>query len=143
MPDNLINLLLVEDNPADTELIHEIIEETSKNKFKIDNIDNGNEAMKYLLKEGEYENAITPDLIILDLNLPLKSGKEILREIKQNKTISSIPVIIVSSSTLEKEIKTSYEMGASSYLVKSLDLKEFKEKIKALLDFWINRLHKD
>ena len=128
-------ILLVEDNPAEARLIAEVIGEF-KIKNKITIATDGAEAMDYLNKKGEYSNRKCPSLVILDLNLPKKDGREILKEIKQHKKLKRVPVIILTISDDENDINSSYDNYASAFLTKPNDLKEFINLIGTFEDFW-------
>jgi two-component system, chemotaxis family, response regulator Rcp1 len=130
-----IEILLVEDNPGDVRLTREAL-----NEGKIANIlsvvKDGAEAISYLKKEDVYADAISPDLILLDLNLPKKNGQEVLVEIKSDKSLKCIPIIILTSSKLEDDVLETYENQANCYIIKPVDLKQFLEVVKSIEDFW-------
>jgi CheY-like chemotaxis protein len=132
---NGLELLLVEDNPAEARLISEVFDE-----FKIRNhvtiVTDGAEAMDYLNKKGKYKDRKCPSLIILDLNLPKKSGREVLKEIKRDKKLKRVPVIILTVSSDEDDVNGSYDNFASAFLTKPNNLKEFIDLIGAFEDFW-------
>jgi len=130
---NKIEILLVEDNPADARLIAEVLD---KLKVKIHLASDGTEAMDYLNKKGEYKDSTYPSLILLDLNLPKKDGRDILKEIKQNEKLKKIPVIILTTSCDYNDIKGSYCNYASAYLTKPTDLNDFMGLIKSFENFW-------
>ncbi len=135
--ENLTNfeILLVEDNPADARLIVEVF-----HGFKIKNhltiAKDGAEAMDYLNKKDKYQNRICPSIIMLDLNLPKKDGREILKEIKQDENLKHIPVIILTTSSDDNDIKNSYTNYASAYLTKPANFDEFIGLIQSFEDFW-------
>lgn len=136
MSENKIKIMLIEDYEPDINLFCEIVEEHGKDNWEIINT-SGNEALEYLLNnKARNQNASEPMVIVLDLNLPTINGKEILKRIKQCKETCAIPVIILSSSSNKEEIKLCYELGASCYLTKSLDVNENLWKLKLLLEFW-------
>ena len=131
-----IEILLVEDNAGDVRLVKEALEE---NKF-LNNLHvarDGVEAMEFLHKEGKYANAVRPDLILLDLNLPKKDGREVLASIKANQKIKHIPVVVLTTSKSEEDILKSYELQASCYVTKPVDLDQFLEVVKSIGDFWL------
>jgi two-component system, chemotaxis family, response regulator Rcp1 len=132
----LVNILLIEDNPGDIRLIQESLKE---NKFfaKLVVISDGEEAMKYLKKEDEFSNKESPDLILLDLNLPKKDGREILIEIKNDDNLKSIPVIVLTSSSEEEDISSSYKNYANCFISKPIDLENFIKVIKSIENFWL------
>lgn len=130
-----LNILLVEDNEGDVRLIKEAFGERNINKeFSIAR--DGEEAIKYLFRRGNYSHASRPDLILLDINLPKKNGFEVLEIIKNDPYLKSIPVIIVSSSSTEEHITRSYELMANSYVTKPSDFDEYIEVVKTIEDFW-------
>ena len=135
-----IKILLVEDNPGDSDLITEVLLEDVQNECLITNVEDGEQAINYLLKRGEYKSAQTPNLIILDLNLPKIDGRQVLKEIKSNENLKFIPIIIMTSSNNEKDITYSYKFGANSYITKKLDFSLFKEDIKSIADFWLSKV---
>lgn len=132
-----VNVLLVEDSEADIRLTRETLKE---NKLKIDLevVNDGIEAIAYLKKEGEYKGMKRPDLILLDLNLPKKDGREILAEIKSDSDLKSIPTVILTVSKDEEDILRTYELGANCFITKPVDLKQFTKVIDAIEDFWFD-----
>jgi chemotaxis family two-component system response regulator Rcp1 len=130
-----IEILLVEDNPGDVRLTKEALKD-GKIANNLSVVKDGAEAMSYLRKEDGYANAISPDLILLDLNLPKKNGQEVLVAIKSDKNLKCIPVIILTSSKMEDDILETYENQANCYIVKPVDLKQFLEVVKSIEDFW-------
>jgi CheY-like chemotaxis protein len=133
----IIDILLIEDNAADSRLITETLKslETTKNIY---HVRSGTEASYFLKKQGEYKNSPRPDIIILDIKLPDKSGFEILKEIKHDEKIKDIPVIVLSSSDLAEHINESYALQASCYIKKPVELDEFIKTIRKIEDFWLN-----
>lgn len=131
-----IKLLLAEDNQDEIVLIEEALGE-SKLKIKLNVVRNGVEAMSYLRKEGKYELADTPDILILDLNMPRKNGSEVLVEIKADFKLKSLPVIILSTSSSREEILHSYENEAHCFITKPFDYFEFKELMQAIENHWL------
>lgn len=132
-----VKILLVEDNPGDIRLIKEILNENGINNI-IHVIMDGESALKFLLKEGNFRDAPRPDLILLDLNLPKKDGRELLSEIKDNKQLKSIPVVILTTSTAEEDIIETYNKHANSYITKPVDLDQFIRVVESIQDFWLN-----
>jgi two-component system, chemotaxis family, response regulator Rcp1 len=130
-----IEILLVEDNPGDMRLTKEALKE-GKIANNLSVVKDGAEAISYLKKEDGYINANSPDLILLDLNLPKKNGQEVLVAIKSDKNLKCIPVIILTSSKLEDDILETYENQANCYIVKPVDLRQFLEVVKSIEDFW-------
>ncbi len=134
--DEVIRILLVEDNEADVDLMLETME-ASKILCDIDVVRDGAQAIDYLNKQGGYADAQKPDLIFLDLNLPKLSGQEILCKIKNNADLKHIPVIVLTSSTAEEDILASYNLHASAYVNKPVDLQGFDKIVHAIDNFWL------
>lgn len=132
---NLVEILLVEDNPGDARLCEEALKE-SKVLNNLHIVKDGQEALDYVFKKNQYENAVTPDLIILDLNLPRVDGKEVLANIKNDENTKTIPVVILTSSKAEEDIVKTYELHANSYITKPLDFDQFIEIVKQINQFW-------
>lgn len=133
--ERLIDILLVDDNPDDVELTVEALSET-KLANRIAAVEDGVEALAYLRKEGKYANVTTPSLILLDLNMPKKDGREVLEEIKADPLLRRIPVVILTTSQAEEDILRSYELHANCYISKPVDLKQFMKVVKTIDDFW-------
>ena len=131
-----VEILLVEDNEGDVGLVEEVFEEA-----KIRNIihvtEDGEEAMLFLNKESPYKDAPTPDIILLDLNLPQKDGREVLEEIKTDENLKRIPVVILTTSKAEEDIVKSYDLHANSYITKPVDFDQFIRVVKSIEDFWL------
>ncbi len=132
----MAEILLIEDNPGDVLLTKEAFNECNT-KHSIENVKDGIEALKYLRKENEFKNANTPDLILLDLNLPKKDGREVLAEIKKDKNLRFIPVIILSTSKNENDILRAYELKANCYISKPVELESFFQIIASIDKFWL------
>jgi two-component system, chemotaxis family, response regulator Rcp1 len=132
-----IKLLLVEDSIADARLIMEVLKE-EKISVGVDVVRDGDAAMAYLNRTGKYENISLPDLILLDLNLPKKDGREVLAEVKADPELSAIPVVILTTSQSEEDILKSYRLHASCYVTKPIDLEQFIHMIKMLDGFWFS-----
>jgi len=126
---------MVDDNPGDIRLTQEALRDAKMN-VNMSVVMDGISALAFLNRQGAYENAPEPDLILLDLNLPLKSGFEILDEIKQDKHLRQIPVVILTSSQAERDIVKSYNLHANAYVTKPVDLDQFINVIKGIEDFW-------
>lgn len=132
-----IDILLVEDNPGDARLTVEALKEAKvSNGLYI--VEDGIQAMEFLHKEGKYADAPTPDLILLDLNLPRMSGQEVLAEIKEDPVLHSIPVIVLTTSQAEKDVLSAYDLHANCYVVKPVNFEQFLESIKHMKDFWFS-----
>jgi len=133
---NPIEILLVEDNLADVRLTQEALkEEKLRNNLSV--VNDGVEALAFLRREGRYTNAVRPDLILLDLNLPRKDGREVLAEIKNDPDLRTIPVVVLTISEAEKDILISYNLHANCYITKPLDLNQFSKVVKSIQDFWL------
>ncbi len=130
-----IDVLMVEDNPADVRLTHEVLRE-SKLYCRINTVEDGERAMRFLRREGEYGGVARPDLILLDLNLPRKDGREVLREIKQDEALKEIPVVILTTSRDEQDIVRSYRLHANCYVTKPVGLNEFTNVVHSIENFW-------
>lgn len=131
-----IEILLIEDNPGDARLTQEALKD-GKVKNNLSIIYDGEEAMDFIYKRNKYKDAVRPDLIILDLNLPKKNGREILAEIKEDEDLKTIPVVILTTSKAEEDIIKSYQLHANCYLVKPIDLNKFFELVKSIEGFWL------
>lgn|SRR5690606_23154924 len=132
-----IHILLVEDNEGDILLTTEALEER-KIINKISVAKDGKEALDFIFKEGAYKNATTPDLILLDVNLPKKSGHEVLQVIKSDDRTAHIPVIMLTTSSSETDINLSYKHHANCYITKPVEVDDFLEAISGVEDFWLN-----
>jgi two-component system, chemotaxis family, response regulator Rcp1 len=131
-----IDILLVEDNLGDVRLTQEALAE-SKVKNNLYVVRDGLEAMAFLHREGKYADAIRPDLILLDLNLPKKDGREVLSEIKADEELRRIPVVILTVSSAEEDILRTYDLHANCYITKPMDLDQFIKVVKSIEDFWL------
>lgn len=130
-----IEILLVEDNEGDARLAKEAMRD-SKIRNNLHHVADGEEAMDFLCRRGRFEKSPTPDLILLDLNLPKKDGREVLEEIKRNDALKRIPVVILTVSNAEEDILKSYNLHANCYITKPLDLDQFMKVVKSIEDFW-------
>lgn len=137
MDDHTINILLVEDNPGDVRLTKEAFKECN-NKFTINVVEDGVDALDYLFKRGKFTQAQRPDLILLDLNLPKKNGFEVLQSVKNHKDLHTIPVVILTTSKATDDINTCYDRYANCFLTKPVDLDQFIEMIKSFEEFWFD-----
>jgi chemotaxis family two-component system response regulator Rcp1 len=131
-----IVILLVEDSPGDVRLTREAFKD-AKVYINLQVASDGKEAMDFLNREGEHANAPRPDLILLDLNLPKKDGREVLAEIKESPTLKSIPVVVLTTSASEADILRSYRLHANCYITKPVGLEGFLEVVKSIDDFWL------
>jgi two-component system, chemotaxis family, response regulator Rcp1 len=130
-----IEVLLVEDNPGDVRLTREALKE-GKVRNNLAVAENGVEALAYLRREGRYTDVTRPDLILLDLNLPRKDGRQVLEEIKADATLRNIPVVVLTSSEAEQDILKAYALHANCYITKPVDLDQFVKVVKSIEDFW-------
>lgn len=131
-----VHILLIEDNPGDVRLTVEAL-----NRGRILNrlsvVHDGVDALDFLYRRGQYIDAPRPHLIFLDLNLPKKSGREVLAEIKQDASLKRIPVVVLTTSNAERDILESYELQANCYVTKPVNLDRFLEVVKSIVEFWI------
>jgi len=131
-----VNILLIEDNPGDVRLAQEAFKEGGFN-VKLDVVMDGMEALRFLRKTTPYEEVFTPDLILLDLNLPKKDGREVLSEIKTDPKLLCIPTVILTTSDAEQDILNSYNLHVNCYINKPVDFDKFFDIIQKIEDFWI------
>jgi len=131
-----IEILLVEDNPGDARLAREAFQD-AKVRNALHWVDNGQEAMDFLRKEGKHARAPRPDLILLDLNLPRKDGREVLAEIKADPDLKRIPVVILTVSKDEEDVMKTYNLHANCFITKPIDLNQFIKVVKSIEDFWL------
>jgi chemotaxis family two-component system response regulator Rcp1 len=132
-----IEILLVEDSPSDTALTIEALE-AGKVVNRLSHVEDGVEAMAYLRRQGKYKSATRPDLIMLDLNLPRKDGREVLSELKNDAALKIIPVIVLTTSRSEQDILRSYELCANCYIAKPVDFEHFINVVKSIENFWLS-----
>jgi two-component system, chemotaxis family, response regulator Rcp1 len=136
LPIKPVEILLVEDNPGDVRLTTEALRD-GKLRNTIHVVPDGVEALAYLRREGRYADASRPDMVLLDLNLPKKSGLEVLKEIKEDAGLRRIPVVILSTSQAEQDILKSYDLHANAYVTKPVDLEQFLSVVKVIEGFWL------
>jgi chemotaxis family two-component system response regulator Rcp1 len=132
-----INVLLVEDSPGDVRLTREAFKD-ARVHINLHVASDGAEAMAFLQREGKFANVPRPDLILLDLNLPKKDGREVLKEIKESEALMSIPVVILTTSASEGDVLRSYRLHANSYITKPVDLDGFLRVVKSIDSFWLS-----
>lgn len=132
-----IEILLVEDNPGDVRLTMEALKE-GKVRNRVSVVGDGVEALAFLRREGEYAGAPRPDLILLDLNLPKKDGREVLVEVKADAELRSIPVVVLTTSQAEEDIGKVYGLNGNCYITKPVGLEEFFCVVRSVVGFWIN-----
>ena len=131
-----IEILLVEDNPGDVRLTKEALKE-GKVYSNLHTVKDGVEAMEYLRREGRYKDVPRPDIILLDLNLPRKDGREVLEEIKSDEKLKRIPVVVLTTSNAEQDVLRSYDLHANCYITKPVDLEQFITVVKSIRQFWL------
>ena len=131
-----IEILLVEDNPGDARLAREALQD-AKVRNALHWVVNGEEAMDFLRKEGKHARVPRPDLILLDLNLPRKDGREVLAEIKADPDLKRIPVVILTVSKDEEDVMKTYNLHANCFIIKPIDLNQFIKVVKSIEDFWL------
>jgi len=132
----LVEILLVEDNKGDVGLIEEVFEE-AKIRNNLHVAEDGEEALLYLHGEGKFSGSPRPDIILLDLNLPKKDGREVLKEIKEDSNLKNIPVVILTTSNAEKDILRAYDLHANAYITKPLDFDQFIKVVGSIENFWL------
>jgi CheY-like chemotaxis protein len=131
----VINVLLVEDDPGDVLMTREAFEEYLNNRLDV--VSDGSEALSYLRREGEYADAPRPDLILLDLNLPRRDGREVLAEVKADESLRHIPVIVLTTSQADDDVLRSYQLHANAYVTKPVDFDGFIEAIRQIDHFFV------
>ena len=131
-----IEILLVEDNEGDARLAIEALRD-AKVRNNLSWVKDGMEALAYLRNEGEYADALRPDVILLDLNLPKKDGREVLAEVKEDESLRRIPVVALTVSQAEEDIIRSYDLHANCFISKPIDLEQFMRVVQAVEDFWL------
>ena len=129
-------ILLVEDNPGDVRLTEEALKESNL-PINLTVATDGAESLAFLNRDGKYANALRPDLILLDLNLPKKDGREVLKHIKTSKGLRRIPVVILSTSYAKEDILKSYDLNANCYIIKPINFDRFIRIVKSIGDFWL------
>ncbi len=132
-----VNILLVEDNPGDADLAREALVNSKMNN-NLHVVDDGEKAMAFLRREGSYADVPRPDLILLDLNLPKKDGRQVLAEIKSDNELKRIPVVILTTSQAEEDVLKTYNLHANCYITKPIDLNQFLHVVRSIEDFWLS-----
>ena len=131
-----VEILLVEDNPGDVRLTTEALAEAKvRNRLSVTR--DGVEALQYLRREPPFEAVTRPDIILLDLNMPRMDGREVLQEIKADPNLSAIPVVVLTTSAAEEDVLRSYQLHASCYITKPVDLEQFLRVVRSVEDFWL------
>ncbi len=131
-----IQILMVEDNPDDIELTVEALKDARVGNF-LSVVKDGEEALSYLRCQGKHRQAVRPDLILLDLNMPRKNGRDVLREIKNDPQLKRIPVVILTTSQAEEDILHTYDLHANCYITKPVDFNQFLKVVRSIEDFWL------
>jgi CheY-like chemotaxis protein len=132
-----VQILLVEDSPGDIRLTREVLRDAKiANELHI--VGDGEQAMAFLRREGDYADVRRPDLILLDLNLPRKDGREVLAELKDDPELHLIPVIVLTTSAAEQDVLRSYDLKAACYITKPIDLDEFISVVRSIESFWLS-----
>jgi CheY-like chemotaxis protein len=131
-----VDILLVEDNPGDARLMQEALAE-ARGRNRLHVVADGVEALAYLRRQHPFASAIRPDLILLDLNLPGKDGRDVLAEIKRDQDLRRIPVVILSTSQAETDVARAYDLHANAYVTKPLGVEQFITVVKSIEDFWL------
>ena len=132
-----IEILLVEDNPGDVRLTKEAIRE-AKIRNRLNVVRDGEEAVAYVRRQGEFADQPRPDLILLDLNLPKKDGREVLQDLKSDPDLHRIPVVVLTSSAAEQDILSTYDLYANAYVTKPVDLEQFMHVVSSIQEFWLS-----
>ena len=135
----IIQILIVEDSPSDAFIVREALKQ-AKELSEVHSVPDGVEAMEFLHRRGPYATVPRPDLILLDLNLPRKDGRELLAEIKNEEALKSIPVIVLTSSGADQDVSRAYNLHANCYLTKPADFSQFKEMVQAIETFWFKNV---
>ncbi len=140
LPPQPIEVLLVEDDPGDVLMTQEAFKD-----YKIANrlsvVTNGEDAIAYLRKQGRYADVATPDLVLLDLNLPRRDGREVLRDVKEDPELRRVPVVVLTTSDAEEDVLASYDLHANAYVRKPVDFEQFVAAVRAIDDFFITVVH--
>lgn len=132
----VVDILLVEDNPGDVRLTREALKEAKiRNQLYV--VGDGVDAMAFLRRKGSYRDAVRPQLVLLDLNLPRMNGREVLAQIKQDESLRRIPVVILTSSQAEADVLSAYDLHANCYITKPVDLAQFLTVVQAIESFWV------
>jgi two-component system, chemotaxis family, response regulator Rcp1 len=131
-----IEILLVEDSPSDTDLTVEALG-TGKVANRLSIVEDGVKAMQFLRRQGAYADAPLPDLILLDLNLPRKDGREVLAEVKADASLCHIPIVVLTTSQAEQDVLRAYSLHANCYVTKPVDFRQFIEAVRGIEDFWL------
>ena len=131
-----VEILLVEDSPSDAEFTVEALKE-AKVRNHLNVVEDGVQAMEFLRRQGQFAQAPRPDLIMLDLNLPRKDGREVLAELKADDTLKTIPVVVLTTSRAEQDVLRAYQLHANCYITKPVDFQQFLEVVRSIESFWL------
>ena len=134
-----IRILIVEDSPSDAFIVNEALKQ-GQVPTELFSVHDGVEAMEFLRHQGKHADAPRPDVILLDLNMPRKDGREVLSEIKSDERLKSIPVIVLTSSAADQDVLTAYRLHANCYLAKPVDFSKFKEMVQTIETFWFRNV---
>jgi len=132
-----IEILLVEDNPGDVELTREALE-TAKVSNRLHVVEDGADAVDFLFRRGKFSDAPEPDIILLDLNLPTKDGRQVLSEIKTDPNLAQIPIVVLTTSQADEDILRAYQLHANCYITKPIDFNQFLRIVAAIEEFWLS-----
>lgn len=135
-----VEVLLVEDHPPDARLIEEAFRAGPRPKT-VHTVSGGDEAMSYLLRRSPFADAARPKLVVLDLNLPGRDGRDVLREIKSDPDLRRIPIVVLTASDAPSDVENAYDLHANAYIVKPVGLDAFTDVIRAVEEFWLGRAH--
>jgi CheY-like chemotaxis protein len=133
-----INILLVEDNPGDVRLTREALKDCQVPSI-LHVVEDGEAALRFLRREGDYARQPRPDLILLDLNLPRRDGRQVLAEVKEDPALLTIPVVILSTSSAEEDVTEAYRLHANCYLTKPMRLDQYMDVVRSIGDFWVTK----
>jgi two-component system, chemotaxis family, response regulator Rcp1 len=131
----VVEVLLVEDSPSDTELTLAALED-AKMRNRVSTVEDGVQAMQFLRRQGPYADAPRPDLILLDLKLPRKDGRQVLAEIKADENLKTIPVVVLTASPEEQDMLRAYQLHANCYITKPVDFDQFNQVVRSIESFW-------
>jgi CheY-like chemotaxis protein len=137
LPGRQIQILLVEDSPSDAKLTLTALK-LAKVANAVNHVEDGEQAMEFLRREGAYDKAPRPDLILLDLNLPRKDGREVLEELKKDPDLRTIPVVVLTTSKAEQDVLRSYQLHANCYVTKPVNFERFLEVVQSIESFWLS-----
>lgn len=132
-----VNILLVEDNPGDARLTFEALKGSTIPSM-VHHVTDGEQALSFLRKEGPFSDAVTPDIILLDLNLPRKNGREVLEELRNDPHLQQIPVVVLTTSSARDDIRSCYALGANAYIVKPVEFDRFLDAVRSFETFWLD-----